>query len=439
MTKPISSMAAMLVSIAAIVESAQAKPAWAPLEKRAEAEESKAAESKAAASKASDAKEPKASATKSATEHKETAKTKASDAHKKEAAASTTTTTKKATASNSSSSSDSGKKKEASSSSAAAAAAAKPSNHFSFNGVSPVGPTQNEAPTTAPTTNLADQSNQNSQQSSGMSGGAIAGIIIAILGVAAIAGFFLVRRRRKQAERNRMRMKPDPFTMGFGSHDPPGSGGLNQQNNSYPPHTAYNMANQSPMIQLPPIGASAQPSPMMAPAMTGNTAIDQYNAQVNNHYSSAGNAITASGSEYAVPAAAAIAGGAAAIASTSSPQPVVPAEAPTNSNNNSLGVFSVISTYTPTLSDELDIQPGDRVEVIVEYDDGWCQGINLSRGNCKGVFPAHCVDMFADMNGQGTAATSPVPGSDQSNYASSMKRVSSMLGNKQQHSSPYYL
>ncbi|KAI9243363.1 hypothetical protein BDA99DRAFT_426459, partial [Phascolomyces articulosus] len=60
----------------------------------------------------------------------------------------------------------------------------------------------------------------------------------------------------------------------------------------------------------------------------------------------------------------------------------------------SLGVFPVVSTYTPTLSDELDIQPGDRVEVLTEYDDGWCQGINLSRGNCKGVFPKHCVDMY---------------------------------------------
>ncbi|KAI7858411.1 hypothetical protein BDC45DRAFT_414592, partial [Circinella umbellata] len=67
-------------------------------------------------------------------------------------------------------------------------------------------------------------------------------------------------------------------------------------------------------------------------------------------------------------------------------------------NTKSLGVFPVVSTYTPTLSDELDIQPGDRVEVLNEYDDGWCQGINLSRGNCKGVFPKHCVDMFTSSN-----------------------------------------
>ncbi|KAI7882594.1 hypothetical protein K492DRAFT_118517, partial [Lichtheimia hyalospora FSU 10163] len=81
----------------------------------------------------------------------------------------------------------------------------------------------------------------------------------------------------------------------------------------------------------------------------------------------------------------------------------------------SLGVFPVISTYTPTLSDELDIQPGDQVEVLVEYDDGWCQGVNLSRGSSKGVFPKHCIDFGYN---QQTAAN----GNEQS-----MKRVSSMI------------
>ncbi|KAI9254293.1 hypothetical protein BY458DRAFT_521067 [Sporodiniella umbellata] len=55
-----------------------------------------------------------------------------------------------------------------------------------------------------------------------------------------------------------------------------------------------------------------------------------------------------------------------------------------------LGIYSVAATYTPTLSDEIDIQVGDQVELLVEYDDGWCQGINLSQ-NTKGVFPKHCL------------------------------------------------
>ncbi|KAI8886162.1 hypothetical protein K501DRAFT_153915, partial [Backusella circina FSU 941] len=60
--------------------------------------------------------------------------------------------------------------------------------------------------------------------------------------------------------------------------------------------------------------------------------------------------------------------------------------------SGSLGVYFVVATYSPTLSDEVDIQTGDQVEVLVEYDDGWCQGINLTRGNAKGVFPKHCIE-----------------------------------------------
>jgi hypothetical protein len=58
-------------------------------------------------------------------------------------------------------------------------------------------------------------------------------------------------------------------------------------------------------------------------------------------------------------------------------------------------MYPVISTYTPTLGDELEIQPGDKVSILIEYDDGWCQGINHTRGGLKGVFPRHCVDMTA--------------------------------------------
>lgn len=58
----------------------------------------------------------------------------------------------------------------------------------------------------------------------------------------------------------------------------------------------------------------------------------------------------------------------------------------------SIGKYTVVATFVPTLSDELDIEVGDQVELIVEYDDGWCQGINASKGGNKGVFPRHCID-----------------------------------------------
>ncbi|KAI0244561.1 hypothetical protein L0F63_007020 [Massospora cicadina] len=52
---------------------------------------------------------------------------------------------------------------------------------------------------------------------------------------------------------------------------------------------------------------------------------------------------------------------------------------------------SVVTSYTPTLSDELIVYPGDKVVIFKEYDDGWVQGTNLTRGGTRGVFPKHCI------------------------------------------------
>ncbi|GAN05586.1 hypothetical protein MAM1_0096d05057 [Mucor ambiguus] len=60
-------------------------------------------------------------------------------------------------------------------------------------------------------------------------------------------------------------------------------------------------------------------------------------------------------------------------------------------NSSPIGTFTIISSYTQTLDDELYIQPGDQVQVYTEYDDGWCLGINLTRGRSRGVFPQHCL------------------------------------------------
>ncbi|ORZ07884.1 hypothetical protein BCR42DRAFT_302849, partial [Absidia repens] len=56
-----------------------------------------------------------------------------------------------------------------------------------------------------------------------------------------------------------------------------------------------------------------------------------------------------------------------------------------------IGTFTVLTTYTPTLSDEIDVQRNDQVQIFEEYDDGWCLGINITRGQTRGVFPKHCV------------------------------------------------
>lgn len=75
-----------------------------------------------------------------------------------------------------------------------------------------------------------------------------------------------------------------------------------------------------------------------------------------------------------------------------------------------IGSYIVTATYTPTLSDELDIQPGDKVTILVEYDDGWVQGINETRGGTKGVFPRHCVDMSSHASSKNNKRSSSMGG-----------------------------
>ncbi|ORY98691.1 hypothetical protein BCR43DRAFT_487985 [Syncephalastrum racemosum] len=84
----------------------------------------------------------------------------------------------------------------------------------------------------------------------------------------------------------------------------------------------------------------------------------------------------------AAAAAAAAAGAAPAAQASQEPDPW---------QQTPIGTYTVVSTYTPTLDDELYVQLGDRVQVFVEYDDGWCLGANLSANGARGVFPQHCV------------------------------------------------
>ncbi|KAI9312603.1 hypothetical protein BX666DRAFT_2030925 [Dichotomocladium elegans] len=177
-----------------------------------------------------------------------------------------------------------------------------------------------------------------------LSVGAIVGIAVGgvvLLGMIAALLATRRRKRREQLYKTRM-MKPDPFTMGFGSHDPPPPP-LKVSS----PHVAFNMAPPTPMVQM--ASPIASPSPSLPPTSPP---------------------------------------------STSATTTTTTTLAPSPGTNRSIGIFTVVSTYTPTLSDELDIQAGDKVEIFIEYDDGWCQGVNLSRGAVKGVFPKHCVDYY---------------------------------------------
>lgn len=60
--------------------------------------------------------------------------------------------------------------------------------------------------------------------------------------------------------------------------------------------------------------------------------------------------------------------------------------------------YIVTRTFEPSMPDELVIFPGDRIQIVVPYDDGWCLGCNLTTSErdgippTKGVFPRDCVE-----------------------------------------------
>jgi len=67
--------------------------------------------------------------------------------------------------------------------------------------------------------------------------------------------------------------------------------------------------------------------------------------------------------------------------------------------NGEKQVYKVARTFNPTEEDEIQLNIGDEVEITVIFEDGWCEGINLST-NKGGVFPRTCVvevEQYASM------------------------------------------
>ena len=52
--------------------------------------------------------------------------------------------------------------------------------------------------------------------------------------------------------------------------------------------------------------------------------------------------------------------------------------------------FMVKATYPKSQPDELEINVGERVELIHEFDDGWAKGRNLETDQV-GIFPLACL------------------------------------------------
>lgn len=255
----------------------------------------------------------------------------------------------------------------------------------------------------------------------GVSGGAIGGIVAAIVIIilGAIA-YFIVRRKKNNKDRSRhISTKPDPFTMGYGSdqafhaqQQPMQQQQTYQHQYGVQPTVAvtsptsptyYNNNTQFQDANSHIIAESMKPAVVPQSQQYQSQEYQpqeyqpqEYQPQLNEQYNN----------EHIDPPAPIAAVVAAPIVTTGSTL-LSPTQA------GSVGVFHVAATYTPTLSDEIDIQTGDQVEVLVEYDDGWCQGINLSRGNAKGVFPKHCIDYASGVSSSG-------------NSTDRAKRVSSM-------------
>lgn len=260
-----------------------------------------------------------------------------------------------------------------------------------------------------------------STSSSGISGGAIGGIVAAIvIIIAGIVAYLFVRRRANQKQRINNNPRLSKAAFGQAMQEQPYQHQYGTNVNSPASPFAFDDPNQhiiTPIQQYQPAIAEqynyndsyvTSPTATSYPPVTNEVAPVNYAAPVVTNYNApiadatVTNTVAPVITTTAAPAVTEpITATATAAAATTMLQPTQP---------GSLGVFTVIATYSPTLSDEVDIQAGDQVEVLVEYDDGWCQGINLSRGNAKGVFPKHCTNY----------------GSNNTPSIHSAKRVSSM-------------
>lgn len=70
------------------------------------------------------------------------------------------------------------------------------------------------------------------------------------------------------------------------------------------------------------------------------------------------------------------------------PVPIYPSGAPAAAGQP---ILVVERTFTPNLSDELTISPGERVRVVTIYNDGWCFVRKLGADAEEGVVPYECL------------------------------------------------
>jgi len=59
--------------------------------------------------------------------------------------------------------------------------------------------------------------------------------------------------------------------------------------------------------------------------------------------------------------------------------------------------YTIRYDFKPSLNDEIELEPGNIVEVMEVYDDGWAKGRNLTY-NTEGVFPINRITGIDDTN-----------------------------------------
>lgn len=255
------------------------------------------------------------------------------------------------------------------------------------------------------------------QSSETLSGGAIAAIVaIVVIVVLGIVSYLIVRHRmkRKGMANNRLtRFSMGPTynaTSGMGAAPP-----QPQPQQSFGYSTAMN--NNPP----PPMSSSTYPDPFQpSPSIQQQQPV--YSSPMQQ--------------PYAAPIAESMmAAGTIAAAGSMQQQQQQNNTMATMAGNNQpqQPIHTIVAGYTPALSDEIQVHPGDQVQIIAEYDDGWCLGMNLTTGQQQGVFPKHCFSPPEPPSQTAVAQqlTYPTPnflGDPLSVTAAHQKRASSLYG-----------
>ncbi|KAI9246942.1 hypothetical protein BDA99DRAFT_543126 [Phascolomyces articulosus] len=225
-------------------------------------------------------------------------------------------------------------------------------------------------------------------EGSSISGGAIGGIVVAVIAAIALSliAILFVRRRKRTTRR---RPSISHRVSSFGQNDffaGPTMGTTT---------ATHNLQTSPPMMQqqLQPQTYGSMNVPPMVAAGPVTTPTEYYTPALAAHQPN---------STFA-PAPAFAATAASPPMQQQQQQQQQPVQEPWQ--HPPLGTYTVVSTYTPTLDDEIYVHPGDQVQVYTEYDDGWCLGSNLSRGNARGVFPLHCIQASTSPSMASSSAT----------------------------------